>query len=270
MRKLQERRVLKGWYLGVSPGLTGHDLGSVWLRTEESEKAGVIEDLLSATEVERVCSYFGPKLSFLFYIEKKADPATATKRLKASIRSNVILFREGVVSIPPYDIGPTDLSIIGILQEDPWKPYPNVAEEVRVSTKTLARRVARLSENGAIYMLPDIDLKALQGVIPVELVVEYESQRVKASANRLLATHIEQELIFSDTSGPVGYFALVVPNLSQMEHLTSWASRQEGVKDARVDALQDVVLNRNHYEEWRIPDGLPRMTPPTPTSTANS
>ncbi len=66
-----------------------------------------------------------------------------------------------------------------------------VAKEVGVSVKTIKRRVARLTQDGTIYILPIVDLKALQGIIPMELVVDYASPESRAEVNRLIDSRVK-------------------------------------------------------------------------------
>lgn len=142
----------------------------------------------------------------------------------------------------------TDEAIIASLRHDPWKPFAVVSDEIGVSARNIKRRVTSLSEGGVICMLPIIDLKALQGVITVELVIDYTSSAARTSVNERSTSHIKDGLVFSDVSGPYGYFAFVVPNLAQVEQIMHWAGQLHGVHKAQVDLLQDIILNRNHYE----------------------
>ena len=142
-----------------------------------------------------------------------------------------------------------DTSIIRSLRKNPWKSYQMVARETRASSKTVGRRVTRMSEEGAIYMLPVVDLKALHGIIPAELVVEYSSTQSKEASNAHVISKIGKNLVFSNIGGQYGYFALLVENLSELEHLAEWCREQEGVEGIRVNALQDVVLNPRHYQD---------------------
>jgi len=248
MKRFQANQVLKGWALGVSPGTRGQHVGQVWLGVKETEKAGVTRALLSMSEVERVCSYFGPFLSFVFLFDGGADPKPITEHLLRKLRPRVDVLREGMIPVPRLELKDTDASIVRSLESDPWKSYQRVAHEVRTSSRTVARRVAKMSEQGAIYMLPVVDLKALGGVIPAELVVEYSSSKSKGTANQQIARHIGHDLVFSDVSGPYGYFALLVENLSQLEQIAEWTKKVEGVRGARVGALQDVVLGQKYYK----------------------
>ncbi len=102
-------------------------------------------------------------------------------------------------------------------------------------------------------MLPIIDLKALQGVIPVDLTVDYVSKESRSTVNERITAYVKEELMFSGSIGPKGYFALMIPNVSQVEKMVRWVKRQAGVREARADVLQDVVLNRSYFERGRLP-----------------
>jgi len=247
MKRFQANQVLRGWVLGISPGTSGQHVGQVWLGVNEEEKDDVARVLLSKSQVERVCNYFGPVLSSVFLFDEGTDSKLIIEDLLRNLRTKVTLLREGIIPVPRLDLMETDASIVRSLWSDPWKPYQKVAKEVKTSSRTVARRVAKMSEQGAIYTLPVVDLKALEGIIPAELVVEYSSSKSKEVANKQIVSHIGHDLVFSEVMGPYGYFALLVENLSQLGKIAEWARRVEGVRGARVGALQDVILSREHY-----------------------
>jgi DNA-binding Lrp family transcriptional regulator len=252
IKNFQEQRVLRGWYLGTSPGITGQSVIYAWLRVEpESSKEDVIEKLLSVEDVERVCNYLGPKVSLVLLHKNVPNADAALERLESLAGLGRSVHQQAAIRVPPQKIKPTDAALIGVLRRDPWMPDSVVAKEVGISAKTVKRRVTRLTEDGAISMLPIIDLKALQGIIPTELVVDYDSPESRPKVNGLIVSRVKENLIFSNYTGPYGYFALAVPNISQVELVTRWVRRLEGVRDVHSDALQDVILNRKHYERWR-------------------
>lgn len=247
--KLQEQGVLKGWYLGVSPSVTGHDIIHAWLIVEPgASKEDVIGRLLTSKDVERVCNYLGPKLSAVVRCNSGTSPELALQDLATVAGLRNALHEQGSLRVPRHDLSATDAKIIEILRGDPWKPYSELATLLRLSAKTVKRRVTNLAEAGDIYMIPIIDLKALQGIVPMELLVEYTSAESKAGVNRAVMSRVRENLVFSDTSGPFGYFALAVPNVVYVEQTAEWVRRQKGVKAVRSEALLDVVLNRNYYE----------------------
>jgi DNA-binding Lrp family transcriptional regulator len=252
IKKFQEQHVLRGWYLGSSPGITGQSVIHAWLRVEpESSKEDVIEKLLSVEDIERVCNYFGPKVSLILLHKNTSSPDAALERLGSLTGLRKSVHQQAAIRVPPYEIKETDAALIGVLRRGPWMPDSVVAMEVGISAKTVKRRVTRLTEDGAIYMLPIIDLKALQGIIPMELVVDYASIESRPEVNELIVSRVKENLVFSNYTGAYGYFALAVPNISQVELITRWVKQLKGVRDAHSEALQDVLLNRKHYESWR-------------------
>ena len=253
IKKFQERRILKGWYLGMNPGLTGQDVFYCWFALEnESEKEGVTERLLSLPDLERVCNYLGPTIKMVLICDKGVDIDGVRNQLSRLAGSRAIMRSHSFLEVPPLNLGETDLRIIGSLRSDPWRPYRIVAKELGLSPRTVKRRVERLSEEGRIYMLPVIDLKALQGAIPVDLIVEYASGESRASVNELITVHVKEELMFSGNFGPVGYFSLMVPNVARVEQIVGWVRRQAGVRHAQADVLQDVILNKSHFQKRHL------------------
>jgi DNA-binding Lrp family transcriptional regulator len=256
MKKFQEQGILKGWYLGVSPGLRAQNVVHAWFMVDPgSSKRDVIDRLLPVPDVERMCDYLGQKLSIVLFCERETDPDICLSRLGTLAGSNVVLHKQGVVPVPIRNVTRTDAAIIGILRRDPSKPYPAIAKELGLSAKTVKRRITMLSEDGAVYMLPVIDLKALHGIIPVELVVEYVSPELRRGADEQIVSNIRDGLVFSDTSGPHGYFALIVSNIARVEQVASLVKQLNGVRGAHTEVLQDVILNRTHYEHWRVDVG---------------
>jgi len=255
MRRFQDQDILKGWYLGVNPGVEGNDVVHGWFEVRgKSSKSDLIAMLLSVADVERACNYVGPKISIVLFNKKGKDHDTALRRLTRMLGPGVTLHKQGIMVTASQRLKKTDQEIIASLRRDPWKPFAAVSDEIGLSARTVKRRVASLSENGLIYMLPIIDLKALQGTIPAELLIDYASADARASVNQKIVSRIKEGLVFSDTSGPYGYFALVVPNVAQVEQITHWASQLRGVRQAHVDLLQDIILNRRHYEDT-LPEG---------------
>ena len=248
MKKLQEQRVLRGWYLGISPAVTGQSVVNAWFEVEGGrEKAALIEELLSVAGVERVCSYLGPRISLVLLHRDEKDLETCIGRISKLARRSRLFHAQGAAPRNHQSLTQTDEAIIGSLQEDPWKPYSVVARELGISARTVKRRVTRLSEAGAIYMLPDVDLKVLQGIIPVELVVSYGEDGRRAEVNAWIASKIRDDLVFSRISDWHAYFALMVPNVSAVEELESSVRKLDGVSEAHTAVVQDVVLNPYCY-----------------------
>jgi DNA-binding Lrp family transcriptional regulator len=254
MRKFQEQRILKGWYLGVNPGLRGRNVVHAWFRVrDESHKESLIERILLVPDVERVLNLLGQEIRVVLTFRKGSDPTTTLKRLGKLAGPNAILYKQDIVQTLLRQVDKTDLEIIGSLRQDPWKSYSVVAQELGVSVRTVKRRVTRLSEDGTIHMQPIINLRAVQGILPVVLAVEYASSESRIAANERITSYLKDVLLTAPPSGSYGRFALTVGSASQVEQITKWVKQQDGVKGAEARVVQDVVLNRDYYMNWRLP-----------------
>jgi DNA-binding Lrp family transcriptional regulator len=248
MRKFHEQRMLRGWYLGVSPAITGHSVVHAWFEVEDArDKAGLIEELLSLPGVERVCNYLGPRASLVLLYKSEKNLEASLERISKLVRPARLFHERGALPAGYPNLTETDRAIIGSLQEDPWKPYSVVAKELGLSAKTVKRRVTRLTEAGAIYALPDVDLKVIHGIIPAELVVSYCQSDRRAEVNERIASYIRDCQVFSQISESHGYFALMVPNVSMVEAIESRVRQLSGLSSVHSAVLQDVVLNSVHY-----------------------
>jgi len=248
MKNLQRDGVLTSWYLGLSPGVSGSGVVNVWFAVDPALKAGVTERLLSERRVERVCDYLGPKLSAVVIVAKGEEPSSAMKEVAALAGADAVLLGAASATARSILLKETDVAIIGRLRGNPLSSYSSISKALRLSERTVRRRVAKLSGDGTIYALPVLDLKSLRGVIAVELVVDYTSSESRSAVNSLLSSKLGDDIVFSGPSGKSGYFALLARNVSAVDQLAKWVGQQSGVKGARVSILQDVILSRTHYD----------------------
>lgn len=252
MRRFHEQRILRGWYLGVSPAVTGHGVVHAWFEFEAlHDKPELIDELLSMPSVERACDYLGPRASVVLFYRNERDLDVSLDRIAKLVRPAKLFHARGTFPVGHPALTESDLAIIGNLQEDPWKPYSVVAKEVGMSPKTVKRRVTMLAEAGAICALPDVDLRAIRGFIPAELVVSYVPKERKAEVNQKIISHIGEHLVFSQVSESHGYFALMVPNVSIVEAIEIRVRQLNFVSEVHTAVLQDVVLNANHYKSMQ-------------------
>ena len=72
--------------------------------------------------------------------------------------------------------------------------------------------------------------------------------------------YLKEELMFAGSIGPVGYFSLMLSNISQVEQAVKQVKKIVGVRNAQAYVLQDIVLNSRHFEKERLP-AISRMQP---------
>jgi DNA-binding Lrp family transcriptional regulator len=135
----------------------------------------------------------------------------------------------------------SDWKIIGSLQEDPWKPYRAISKELKISSKTVKRRVEALEKGAAVYLLADVNMRAVEGIIPADLLIFYENRSninsaVKDKTRLQIAEYLGDQLVFFDPNFDpnIDHFALILSSISKSQEIQKWVSGREGVKQSDI------------------------------------
>jgi len=114
-----------------------------------------------------------------------------------------------------------------------------VASEVKVSVRTVKRRLDGMMAASAIFIMPMIDQAKSTGV-SYQVMVETEAAR-KSDVDRLVTSRIEN-LVFraADTSNTL-IFGFSGKNVSEGKELLDWLTKQDGVESVRINIVEQVV-----------------------------
>ena len=149
----------------------------------------------------------------------------------------------------------SDWKIIGSLQEDPWKPYRAISKEL-ISSKTVKRRVEALAKGGAVYLLADVNMRAVEGIILADLFIFYENRSninsaVKDKTRLQILEYLGDQLVFFDPNfaPDMDHFGLILSSISKSQEIRKWVSGREGVKQSDISILLDVIPRLKLYKE---------------------
>ena len=96
----------------------------------------------------------------------------------------------------------------------------------------------------AIFVLPKMNPKALQGAIGADLLVTYMDNEQKKKLESEIATRFEDRLLRAEIGNKdMSFFNLVVTNLAQAQEILDWVKDKRGVATARLDLVQDRIEN---------------------------
>lgn len=93
---------------------------------------------------------------------------------------------------PPFkrkQLSDTDWRILERLQQDVSEPYSTMAIALKVSARTVRRRVEKMAADGAIAAIVSTDIRAIKNDIFAYVMAEYEEPEARTIVNeRLFAT----------------------------------------------------------------------------------
>ena len=254
---LRRSGFLKGWLLGVNPNLLGERVARLWFDVQpQSDKADAIRKIALVQGIELISDYFGASLSATLSYDDEQILNKSIELISRVANSDKITWAK--VPFPGLELAltPRDWMIIESLQKDPWKPFVDIARELDLSSITIKRRLAKMNQSGAFYLMVDIDPKAVEGGLLGHLVVFYDLPDSRHRVNERITRYLGDQIAFADTDDVAhGFFALMITNISKIQEILAWVRQQPGVKSARFDVLQDIVTFPSVHES-RIQKGL--------------
>jgi DNA-binding Lrp family transcriptional regulator len=253
--RMTEVQFLRGWQLILNPSLVGREAAIVELRVGESEsKADVISRLKLLEGVILIDDLYGKELAVLTLYE---NPSTLERqvRLFSSLCSDPtpVSWKLG---FPPCELTPTetDWRIIQALRTTGRAKFSDVARSLRLSTRTVKRRMVELVDGNAFYLDPILDLGAVGGVRCRFWVTSEASW--KHAVDKAILSGL-QRIIFTHTA-PLEYslFIAHLSNVSEIQAMLVWMKQLGGVREVR----STIELQHIHVQEWVVGEIERRLT----------
>jgi DNA-binding Lrp family transcriptional regulator len=243
IKRLQRSGFLKGWQLFVNPSLLGLRLTQLWLDVRPpAAKDDVIRRLKLQPSAVAISDCYGSSLTVIMTHENET---LARKEVGLIARmSNADDFVSANIPFPKCTIGLTltDWRIIKAIRADPRQSYPVISREVEVSEKTARRRLERMVEAKAVFVIPSLNPRALDGAIVADLVVLYADPASKIDVDSRIVSRLDEFLIRAELGDPEhGFFNLIIRNISKADEILGWVRELPGVGRAFVELVQDRI-----------------------------
>jgi DNA-binding Lrp family transcriptional regulator len=166
-------------------------------------------------------------------LQRKADLISTVAGAR-SARLTHIPFPKSTVSLSK-----SDWMIISRLQGNVDMPFGEISEELKISTRTVRRRMARMTEGGVIFTLASVDVKAIREAIMADLVVEYDSPNLRPQVDKTLLELLEPYYFSTGLWEGYGLFSLILPNLFKSREILETVKRAKGIKSAMLELVED-------------------------------
>ena len=169
--------------------------------------------------------------------------------------------------MPPVSITPsrTDWRIIRALRYNALRELPEVASDLGLTAKPVHRRFERLTNNGAVLILPIVNPARVRNMIAFVLQVFPDPARWDDAIGKLLRAY-DQKFLYSSLHPPAwGALYLVADTLAEMEDCLTRARSIEGVRNAETMVLKE-VLDRSQWLDLAIERKIAESEVPLPAS----
>ena len=256
IRKMELRGLIRGWKLGLNPTLFGYQAEFVWVDVNPpSTKEEVLRATAKIPNVIGIQNYFDEVIGVsLAYRSRELLDREITKLRQVASSHGTLTAKTPFIPCR-MKLKDRDWRVVKSLREDPRKSYGEVAKELGVSRKTVKRRAEKMIRERALWALPELDLKNLEGGVLASLSVHYPPER-KGELDRQIHEQYGKFLLYAQSTLPErGWFLFIVPNLAVAKEIQAFAGSLPHVESAFVKAIYEFInlLGRAFEQELKRP-----------------
>jgi len=150
------------------------------------------------------------------------------------------------LGFPPCTLTPTktDWRIIKELRANARGSLSDVARRLKLSTRTVKRRMSHLADGNAFYLDPLLNVGKVGGVRCRFWIVCEASKKqavdakVLAGLDRIISTHTAPE--------EYSLFVVHCANASEVQEISQWLGKLDGVREVR----SNIDVEHIHLPEW--------------------
>src|SRR5467141_2426306 len=156
-----------------------------------------------------------------------------------------------------------DWEIVSLLLRNAERKLDEIAKQLKVSTRTVKRRLSMMMTETAIFTMPMVDLRKTEG-ISYQLRVQSE-QGKKSEVEKSIVAKIGNVIFRASDSQNGSVFGFTGANVAEGNDILEWVKQQRGVNSASMTIAERVVqvFDWIESEVKREAKMIPILTPRT-------
>ena len=245
IKRFRGKGLLLGWSANANPNLLGVRMTTLLFNVPSpSSKPDAIRKIKLIPGVFLIDDFYGNSMTVSLYYETDESLKKTTELVSRISNTESLLRFDTHYPGCSISLTKTDWNIIRSLQKNPGKPYGQLAAELGLSSRTVKRRLSRLIEGMALGVIPNFNMKAIDGTL-VNMPVSYSSPKQNREASEKILGRFDGRLVRADLTGENhACFNLIITNVAETEDISKWMDEQSGITSYRIDLVQ------NHLEMW--------------------
>jgi DNA-binding Lrp family transcriptional regulator len=245
LKNMNDVQFLRGWQLILNPALLGREAAIVELHVDESEsKPEVISRLSLLPGVILIDDFYGRGLAVSTLYENHSTLERQVRLMASLCRGPAPVSWK--LGFPPCELTPTrtDWRIMQALRRDGRGRLSDVARNLRLSTRTVKRRMNQLVDGSAFYLDPVLSLENVGGVRCRFWVTSETSW--KQAVDKAILSGLPR-IISTHTAPPEhSLFVAQLSNLREVDERLLWMKQLGGVREVR----STIEVEHIHVQEW--------------------
>jgi DNA-binding Lrp family transcriptional regulator len=243
LKRAEKLGSLPGWRMMLNPHAIGCDAACVDLEVgNEERKEKTISEISQIEGVIKILDFRGNGLQVTLYYPNE-EALRRKVKLIGSLSSSSSEPTVWEMRFPKTDIRmtKTDWMIVGAMLEDARKSLEDISKLVGVSTRTVERRLTKMSEERAVYLQGTPNFKNFAGLSCVYLVFCPDEEKKKAVDETVL-TKVQRIELANTSAKQFSTFVTAFDNLSESDEFTKWLRSLEGVKSVKLGIMKQLFV----------------------------
>jgi len=243
IKHLRDSGFLLGYRIVPNPALLGRAFASLHIEFKDRDsKQAAIPRLARTGGVINIGSTYDKSVLVTLFADENQD----FQKLIADVGI------DGQVSQVPrlglrttsYRMTRLDWEIVSLMLRDAERKLDEIAKQLKVSTRTVKRRLNMMMDEAAIFAMPIVDLRKTEG-ISYQLRVQVEPDK-KSQVEKQVTSKIGNVVFRASDSQNGSIFGFTGANVAEGNEILEWVKDQPGVESATMNIAEKVV----HAFDW--------------------
>lgn len=239
---MRQTGILHHWRLIPNPHLIGQEIAAIDLELSDvRRKVTAISQMKFVDGLIRIFDYQGNRLGAIFYHQGEE-----ALRMRAQLIASICGCENPSywdLGFPPCELKlrKVDWQIVTAMANEPRMMVSEIADHVKVSSRTVRRRIDFMTQGNAFFMLPTLDLEKII-ILPCNFMFYCPDPRKKRVVDALVLSSRGEAVFFAHTSA-VGHstISLACSNIAEAEDIHNWIRTLDGVKEVRMAIFREII-----------------------------
>jgi len=240
--KMYSAGLLSGSSVYVNPAVLGMKGGAYALDVSpEMQKTDTIVQLKTVENILFIHNFRGSQVGILFVYEDENGLEDVINRVRSICGAKAGILSH--VDYPPCSISLNDREwrLIFLLSEDGFHSYSQISKKLKVSVRTVIRRLQILRSEGVILSAPELNYRAIRGGVATDVIVVFANPGSKEQTERKIMPLLNDYLIFMGVGKEYTVYNLILPSIAIATELSDAISKLEGVAIVRAELVDEHI-----------------------------
>jgi len=252
VKRATKSRLVEKWRMLLNPNILEQEFAGIQLEISASEKQkpNVIFKIELIEGVSIIFDYLGRSLRIVFYYDSEQS-AQRKLRLIAAIcgceMSNLTWWRV-IAPRCTLKLRRTDWLVLKLMSKDPRRPSSEIARELDISTRSVNRRIKKMTESNVMYLIPVRNIKNSLGVLCSYLIKCTE--KTKGEIDRMVQSRYGRRIDFAlQNAKGISLLTLLFDNISEAEEFKQDLEKMDGVDQVSMNLLKEFIFVDSWLDE---------------------